>query len=912
LRIIGLFLIFILLSVGKPVYGFENNNSDLDRTDRHQARIFFSDFDKVPQFSLIQSAGKAVEFSDTKISETVSPANFCQKNSSIALLEDGHSVVVWQDDRLGSFNLYGQIIDSLGGAISGNIYLAGRNDGYNSIEPKAVSDGDGGFILAWRDEISGGLYAARYDSNLIQTKLPFKINVAMTYAGPFDIDSYGASHFVLVWEDYGPSSKISLRFYTMNGVAITDTIRVSENNSAACWVPTVAIDGTGTIVVAWEDYRLGKADIFLQNITSSGSLSGSNIGVVEASLDDSAQYIPQVSSSFRDGFGIGWMDKRDGNLQVYMRQYLPATGFSGGSFAVSDPDSVWQCWDIAMDVGLTGDLVIGWATTSANESILLQMFTDNFAPDGEVIRVNSFEPETRWQTALKVSQSGRIICSWTDFRSADEDIFLELIDVDGSRLLVEDKLVNDDLGGAPSIQPDINIINDTLAFVLFSDAREDAGDIYLQTINSDGILISDNIRLNMDSGSYLQDNPAGAVSTPKLFTIWSDSRPVLGQVNRKIFGRALLPDMSLSGNDFIISDSTEFANKLSPAVNLTPNGDALAAWVDYREGDPQIYGQIVRADNSLYGGNFRISAPATDIENDNVRLFEKGSLFCAIWLSRGYAGGAAIVIARDSGNGAFDDRIIYSSPFGGITINEFSAAVDENGNYYLLWEGIGSEKQLYLTSVSSDGTIINQGLEITSRPVSENLQPSLTYDVLSGLLTAVWIDSRDNNRHAYYQIFDTDLMSFSNGSVSSTTPDFMSEPTVASSDNQIWFGWSDPRDGGLNIYARQMIYTPTDVAEDETNMLPIVFKLEQNYPNPFNPSTVISFTIPTKELVNVSVFDLLGRKVTTLTNLVYTAGQHRVLWDGCDSNGRAVASGVYFYRMTCAESQLGKKMLLLK
>ena len=93
------------------------------------------------------------------------------------------------------------------------------------------------------------------------------------------------------------------------------------------------------------------------------------------------------------------------------------------------------------------------------------------------------------------------------------------------------------------------------------------------------------------------------------------------------------------------------------------------------------------------------------------------------------------------------------------------------------------------------------------------------------------------------------------------------------------------------------------------------FELLPNYPNPFNPSTSISFLVPanmTGEKVNLSVFDLLGRKVVTLVDGVLSAGQHQVQWDGRDTAGNVVTSGIYFYTIKAGTRVQTRKMMLMK
>ena len=100
-------------------------------------------------------------------------------------------------------------------------------------------------------------------------------------------------------------------------------------------------------------------------------------------------------------------------------------------------------------------------------------------------------------------------------------------------------------------------------------------------------------------------------------------------------------------------------------------------------------------------------------------------------------------------------------------------------------------------------------------------------------------------------------------------------------------------------------------AEKEAS-LPGDYSLSQNYPNPFNPSTKISFAIPLAGNVALSIYDILGRRVRSLTDERYEAGKHEVFWDGKDDSGSSVASGVYFYRLATKDKVISKKMTLVK
>lgn len=105
--------------------------------------------------------------------------------------------------------------------------------------------------------------------------------------------------------------------------------------------------------------------------------------------------------------------------------------------------------------------------------------------------------------------------------------------------------------------------------------------------------------------------------------------------------------------------------------------------------------------------------------------------------------------------------------------------------------------------------------------------------------------------------------------------------------------------------------TATDVPETPSTGIS-GFVLTQNYPNPFNLKTNISFEIPYECRVSLKIYNLAGQLVNTLVQRKMVKGHHTIFWDGTSSAGNAVASGVYFYKLTASDFVSMKKMILLK
>ena len=89
--------------------------------------------------------------------------------------------------------------------------------------------------------------------------------------------------------------------------------------------------------------------------------------------------------------------------------------------------------------------------------------------------------------------------------------------------------------------------------------------------------------------------------------------------------------------------------------------------------------------------------------------------------------------------------------------------------------------------------------------------------------------------------------------------------------------------------------------------VPTKFNLSQNYPNPFNPSTKIEYSVPKEAEVNLSIYDILGKKVLQLVNQIQAAGNYRY-----EFNGSELSSGTYFVRLNAGEHTAVRKVMLLK
>lgn len=124
---------------------------------------------------------------------------------------------------------------------------------------------------------------------------------------------------------------------------------------------------------------------------------------------------------------------------------------------------------------------------------------------------------------------------------------------------------------------------------------------------------------------------------------------------------------------------------------------------------------------------------------------------------------------------------------------------------------------------------------------------------------------------------------------------------IISFQNKILVAASGTTSGGVYVY------TDTLVGIGQPSSIPDKFVLNQNWPNPFNPGTVIPYTLSESGSVRLSVYDAAGRLIAVLVNQKQSEGKYEITF-----SGPGLASGVYFYQLTCEGFTQSRKMILLK
>ena len=98
----------------------------------------------------------------------------------------------------------------------------------------------------------------------------------------------------------------------------------------------------------------------------------------------------------------------------------------------------------------------------------------------------------------------------------------------------------------------------------------------------------------------------------------------------------------------------------------------------------------------------------------------------------------------------------------------------------------------------------------------------------------------------------------------------------------------------------------------DRGIIPDVYALHQYYPRPCSPVTTLQYDLPEDAMVNITIYDMMGRQITTLISSMQNAGYKSIQWNATNNLGQPVSAGVYLYSIEAGQFRQTKKMILLK
>ncbi|MBN1884343.1 MAG: T9SS type A sorting domain-containing protein [Candidatus Krumholzibacteriota bacterium] len=420
-----------------------------------------------------------------------------QMNADVATLTSGDAIVVWRDNRSGTYDIYAQRLSRGGGRAlwTENGVLISTTGISNLYGQQVVSDGAGGAIIAWYDARTGyeKVMAQRVDAdgNPLWTANGEYVCEVAGYKNSVSIAADGAGGAIIAWVDLRGSD----RDIYVQRVDAEGNMLWTADGVPACGMtgqqydPRVVSDGTGGGIVAWHDLRGTNYDIYAQRIDADGYEIWWEDGEVICAADGSQSDVRLIP----DGAGgaiLTWDDTRDVSYDVYA-QRIVADGYvlwGSGGVAVSTAANSQRTPRIASD-GARGAIIAWQDSRSGQDDIYAQRVDASgnmqWTADGVVV---CDETNNQMIPVIVSDGTGGAIIAWQDQRANDMeyDLYAQAIDGTGTARWADNGVALCTVIGTEA-EPAIATDGAGGAYMAwYEDGRSDACDVYAQRVERNG------------------------------------------------------------------------------------------------------------------------------------------------------------------------------------------------------------------------------------------------------------------------------------------------------------------------------------------------------------------------------------------------------------------------------------------
>jgi FlgD Ig-like domain len=539
-------------------------------------------------------------------------------------------------------------------------------------------------------------------------------------------------------------------------------------------------------------------------------------------------------------------------------------------------------------------------------------------PDGVALCIAEYDQQA--PISIVPDGAGGAIVTWNDTRSSGEDydVYAQLINASGVVQWTSDGVA---ICTAGQSQNNPVIVSDGAggAIVTWQDYRNGNWDIYAQRIDASGAiqwaacgvaLCTDSLGQNLPT--IVSDGAGGAT------VAWDDYR----NGNWDIYAQRINASGAVQWTADGVPLCTAANNQQIPAFVSDGAGGAIVTWRDSRNGNDDIYGQRVNASGAVQWAADGVAICTAANSQAGTTIVSNGA-------------GGAIVAWDDYRNGNWD---IYAQRIDGSGAVHWTAdgvalsvaandqlrptiVLDRAGGAIVTWTDYrsGDDPDIYAQRIDASGTIqwATDGAALCTAAHTQEY-PTIVLDGAGGAIV-VWHDSRSitSSYDIYAQRIDasgaiqwaTDGVALCMAVNNQTFPVIVSDGVGGAI-----VSWEDRRSPTLysDIYAQRVGpegLIPTGVRNTPS---PSALTLSSNFPNPFSTETAVDLSLSEASAVEIEVFDVTGRRVREIALGRVEAGSRRMRFDGLRNDGRALPSGVYFYRVSASGTTVNRKIVIAR
>ena len=713
---------------------------------------------------------------------------------------------------------------------------------------------------------------------------------------------------------------------------------VSDNNNSS-WIAVyhlnLVVDGNDNAIITTVDQRTGTWEVYAWKIAPDGSMPWGQDGVT---LTNSGlgNMSPRVAILPDNSVVVTWT--HNDNSVLFQRISSDGTLLWGDGILMEDDDA--DLMSPQPIITVEGDVLIQWIRQSGafpwamDSELYLQKYdydgnpqwSDSILAAGPVVF-----PMGNWSQQLVAEASGGSFLAWTQMSGNVQNAVAQLISVAGVPVWTGGV----DLSTNSSnfrMSPMLSVAEETqelMAVWREANGSQSQRGIFAQRLDSSGNQLWGStgttvVALN-SSYDYLDLSVAG---------FGEEIISAYIQQSANMSGDIYANRLDAEGNLVWTDETVTVTNSGTPKSDMMTSKGPNCLFIAWSE-NGSVYAHCLREDGTLGAPDVGSSDCTADDGTDGVELWgECYSIENTTELDLSYIGLTGEIPPEIGNLINLGSLILKENQLSGEIIPEISyltnlTQLDLGGNQLSgeIPPEIGSSTNLNILDLAGNqltGTLppeIGNLANLTELELGGNQVMGAIPPEIGNLESLTFI-------HLEYNQFTGEIPAEIGNLTNLVWLNFVHNQLtgeIPSSICNLDMNWSDPNN--FNISENQLCPPYPEcieeyVGEQDTancvqvsildGTFPLIYKLHSAYPNPFNPVATLNYDLPEDELVNITIYDMMGRVVKTLINNQQTAGYRTIQWNATNKTGQPVSTGLYLYTIEAGKFRQTKKMVLMK